>query len=596
MIVFGFKRARTTTTIIAEQREGLPSKINFEEPQMPTIVLLLSPLWLTWKNNFFRGRTSWSRRFLLAVLAAAFWFGTFVLTRRVLRYFETVYELGPALAYQLLLIILLTFLSMLLFSNLVAALSTFFLARDLDLVRSTPVAPSSFFYARLIATTVNSSWMVLFFSLPIFAAYGAVFGGGVTLYLWVAMILPLFLVVPASIGVLITHLLVYCLPARRIRDILFFIGLFAFLIMYFLFRFSQPERLVQPESFGSFVQFLTVMETPSSPYLPSSWSAEILAGSLFKRDTEQGFFFALLASYALFLPVVTSWVSGAVYLDGWSKAQESRQGRRKLAWLDRLLELITWPFPEITRALMLKDIKTFLRDTTQWSQLFLLVALIVVYLYNFKVLPLDRSPMPAGTIRSIVSFANLALAGFVLSAIAMRFAFPAVSLEGKAFWLLQTSPIALRSLLWSKFWLNFIPLFCLGELLIFLSNLLLKVPPWMMTLSLISIFLMTFGITAIGVGLGALYPNFNYENAAEIPTSFGGAVSMIVSIGFIGVAVMIEAWPIYELSMLAFRRGKVAVPELWTIAPPLLIVLALTIVTVVVVLRLGVKNLERIAD
>ena len=560
---------------------------------MSTVVLLLSPAWLGWKNNFLRGRAAWPRRLLLGVLALSFWFGTFLLIRRVLRYFENVYELGPALAYQLLLIILLTFLSMLLFSNLVSALSTFFLAGDLELVHATPVAPSGLFYARLITTTVNSSWMVLFFSLPIFAAYGSVFGGGITLYLWLAAILPLFLVIPASIGILITHLLVYCLPARRIRDLLFFLGLFGFLVMYFLFRFSQPERLVQPESFGNFMQFLSAMETPSSSFLPSSWSAEILAGTLFNRETEQGFFFALLASYALFLPVATSWVSGAVYLDGWSKAQESRQGRRKLAWLDRLLEALTRPFPEITRALMLKDIKTFLRDTTQWSQLFLLVALIVVYLYNFKVLPLDRSPMPLATIRTIVAFANLALAGFVLSAIAIRFAFPAVSLEGKAFWLLQTSPIELRALLWSKFWLNFIPLLCLGELLIFVSNLLLQVPTWMMTLSLATIFLMTFGITAIGVGLGALYPNFNYENAAEIPTSFGGAVCMIISMAFIGVAVMIEAWPMYRITIQTFGRVKSAAPEVWTIAPPLAIVLALTIVTVAVSLRLGLNNLVR---
>ena len=48
--------------------------------------------------------------------------------------------------------------------------------------------------------------------------------------------------------------------------------------------------------------------------------------------------------------------------------------------------------------------------------------------------------MPAGTIRTIVSFANWGLAGFVLSAIAIRFAFPAVSLEGKAFWLLKPRP------------------------------------------------------------------------------------------------------------------------------------------------------------
>jgi ABC-2 type transport system permease protein len=377
---------------------------------------------------------------------------------------------------------------------------------------------------------------------------------------------------------------------------LFFIGLFAFLIIYFLFRFSQPERLVQPESFGNFMQFLSAMETPSSPFLPSSWSAEIIGGTLFKRETEQGFFFALLASYALFLPLVTSWVSGAVYLDGWSKAQESRQGRRKFAWLDALLNALTKPFPEITRALMLKDIKTFLRDTTQWSQLFLLVALIVVYLYNFKVLPLDRSPMAAGTLRTVVSFANLGLAGFVLSAIAIRFAFPAVSLEGKAFWLLQTAPIALRSLLWSKFWLNFVPLLLLGELLVCLSNFLLHVPNWMMLLSIVTVLFMTFGITAIGVGVGALYPNFNYDNAAEIPTSFGGAVCMILSMSFIGVIVMIQAWPIYNLALRALRRGTAAAPDIWTIAAPLAIVLALTVVTVVVALRAGLKNLEEIKE
>jgi ABC-2 type transport system permease protein len=563
---------------------------------MSTVALLLSPLWYSWKNSLARGGGSWTRRFLLIFLAFCFWTGTYLVIRRVLRYFETVYDLGPALAYQLLLIILLTFLSMLLFSNLVAALSTYFLARDLDLVHAAPVPRDGFFFARLIQTTVNSSWMVPFFSLPIFVAYGSVFGGGWMFYLWVAFILPLFLIIPAALGTVVTHLLVYFLPAKRIRDVLFFVGLIAFVVMYLLFRFSQPERLVQPEAFGNFMQFLSVMETPSSPYLPSSWSAEILAGSLFQRQTEQAFFFALLSSYALFLPLAASWVSGAVYFDGWSKAQESRQGRHKFSWLDRLLETATTLFPPTMRAIMVKDIKTFLRDTTQWSQLFLLVALIVVYLYNFKVLPLDRSPMPAGTLRTLVSFANLALAGFVLSAVAVRFAFPAVSLEGKAFWILQSAPISLRALLWSKFWLNFVPLLALGELLVFFSNLLLHVPDWMMALSLITVSLMTFGIAAIGVGLGALYPNFNYENAAEIPTSFGGAVSMIVSVVFIAVTVAIEAWPIYQLAMASLRPGRVLAPPMNLIAPSLLAVAILTAAVVTISLGVGINRLEKLKD
>jgi ABC-2 type transport system permease protein len=512
----------------------------------------------------------------------------------VLLYFQSVYELGPALAYQFMVIILLTFFSMLLFSNLIAALSAFFLARDLSLVLAAPTNLNSFYYSRLITTTVNSSWMVLFFSLPIFAAYAAVFRGGITFYLWVGLVLPLYVIIPASLGVLITHLLVYILPARRIRNILFFFGLFGFIALYFLFRLSRPEQLVQPENFGHFVQFLSAMETPSSPFLPSSWSADVLAGSLFQRSTDQRFFYALLASYALFFPLATSWVSGAVYLSGWSKAQESPHGRRHFKWLDPALEWITRPFPEIARAIMIKDIKTFLRDTTQWSQLFLLLALIVVYLYNFKVLPLDRTPLPTAMLATLVSFANLALAGFVLSAVAIRFAFPAVSLEGRAFWLLQTSPISLRSMMWSKFWLNFVPLLGLGELLVFLSNLLLRVPSWMMTLSLTTVFLMTFGITAIGIGVGALYPRFHFDNAAEIPTSFGGALCMIFSVTFIGVVVMIEAWPIYLLAMETLNTGGLIVPEFRVIGPSLAAITALTIVAVIVPLRMGLKRLEQL--
>jgi len=438
--------------------------------------------------------------------------------------------------------------------------------------------------------------MVLFFSLPVFAAYAAVFGGGALFYLWVLLILPPFLVIPAAVGILVTHLLVYFLPAQRIRDMLCLTGLLAFVALYVLFRFAQPERLVNPEAFGHFAQFLTAMETPSAPFLPSSWSAEILAAPLFGKQSEPGCFYALLASYALFLPLAAAWLSSAVYLTGWSKAQEAPQGAQKAGRWAQLLENVLRPFPPIWRAIMLKDIRTFMRDTTQWSQVFLLGALIIVYIYNFKVLPLDRSPLPPGTLRTLVSFANLALAGFVLSAVAVRFAFPAVSLEGKAFWNLQTAPIAPRSLLWSKFWLNFLPLLALGATLIFLSNILLRVPPWMMALSLVTIGAMTAGVTAIAVGMGALYPNFGFENAAQIPTSFGGAICMIFCVAFVAATVMLEAWPMYQLAMRSLHSRVAQGTELGLIGPALVAVFVLTAVAVLVSIRLGLNSLERLKD
>jgi ABC-2 type transport system permease protein len=79
---------------------------------------------------------------------------------------------------------------------------------------------------------------------------------------------------------------------------------------------------------------------------------------------------------------------------------------------------------------LIKDLKVFLRDTAQWSQLLLLLALAVVYVYNFQVLDLDRVPYMGFVIRNLYAFLNLLMAAFVLSAVAVRFVFPAVSAEG----------------------------------------------------------------------------------------------------------------------------------------------------------------------
>ena len=73
---------------------------------------------------------------------------------------------------------LLAFLSILLLSNLISSLSTFFLAKDLDMVVSAPVDWLRIYLAKLIETVLHSSWMVLLLAVPMFTAYGVVYGGG----------------------------------------------------------------------------------------------------------------------------------------------------------------------------------------------------------------------------------------------------------------------------------------------------------------------------------------------------------------------------------------------------------------------------------
>ena len=95
--------------------------------------------------------------------------------------------------------------------------------------------------------------------------------------------------------------------------------------------------------------------------------------------------------------------------------------------------------------------------STQWSQLILLGVLVIIYLFNIRALPLFRGEQVPFFLVSVISFLNLGLAGFVLASIAARFIFPSISLEGRQMWLLRSSPLDLRALMWSKYWIGTVP-------------------------------------------------------------------------------------------------------------------------------------------
>jgi len=211
----------------------------------------------------------------------------------------------------------------------------------------------------------------------------------------------------------------------------------------------RPEKLVDPDAFPTLVSYLTAMRGPVSPLFPSSWAADTLSPLLKRSAGDAVFFLLMLWSTALAGIVIGEWTCGRIYYAGWSRSQEGKKARlSRSARADLFFRLIVLPFRGRMRAIVQKDIKLFFRDTSQWSQLFLLLALTIVYIYSFKLLPLERSPLPTIFIQNLISFLNLGMVGFVTSAVAVRFVFPAVSLEGESFWIIRSSPLPLKDFLW----------------------------------------------------------------------------------------------------------------------------------------------------
>jgi ABC-2 type transport system permease protein len=499
-----------------------------------------------WRSGFARltreRQGTGARVLLLALVGGAFWAGAFAVFHRVLRYLGTTPEIGALLAGKILSMILLAFGSILLLSNLVTALSTFFLAKDLDLIVSAPVDWGRFYLAKLLETMIHSSWMVGLLLAPILSAYGVVYHGGWLFpFAALAALIPFFLL-PTVIGSAVTLILVNVFPARRARDILSLVAIGAIGGAVLFLRFLQPERLSRPEGFRNLVDFVAELRTPSHPLMPSEWVANAVMNWL--ERIADPLPLALLRSTAAAFIVMGASLHGRLYRGGFSKAQEGADtyaaGRRWQAFMSRALRFM----PVTRREFILKDLRVFFRDTTQWSQLILLAVLLIVYVFNIRALPLYTGERVPYMLVTLVVFLNQGLAGFVLAAIAARFIFPSVSLEGRQLWLLKSSPLDLRAMLWSKYWVGTAPLLVVALVITVVTNQILQASPFMMFLSVVTIVCFTMAAGALALSLGVLYPQFDTENAAQIPTSFGGLVFMMSAILLLAAIIVVEAGPV----------------------------------------------------
>ena len=563
-----------------------------EVAKISSIRELTAPKWRIARRRM-GGEGSAVRLIVLGFVGFVFWAMLFAIIYRMLLYFKAAAGIGDVLALKLLGLILLAFLSMLLLSNIITALTSFFLSKDLELFAAAPVDDVRMYFARLLETTLHSSWMVVLMLVPVFLAYAVAYKGGL-LFIAVALVtLACYLALPGVLGAAITLVLVNVFPARRARDLLALLALFGAAGLIVLFRLLRPEQLMRPEGFRSLVDFVAVLQTPQSIWLPSEWAAQAIMAAL---GAGRGDLFPLLllASTAASFVVLGAWLHARMYRDGFSRSQEGAELREGDETKRLRLESALSGLPVTARSLVAKDIRTFFRDTTQWSQLILLTVLVVIYIYNVKVLPLWSGEQVGFFLINVVSFLNLGLAGFVLAAIAARFLFPAISLEGRQLWLLKSSPMDLRSLLWSKFWVGVIPLFVLALALTAGTNVILRVGSFMMVVSLVTIAVMTFAIAALALGFGAMFPRFETENSAEISTGFGGLLFMVSAAGYLAIVIMLEAWPVYSVLQAKFKGQPLTSAQMVSLGFGLGAAFAFSVAVVIIPLRIARRKVEEL--
>jgi ABC-2 type transport system permease protein len=556
--------------------------------------LLLPHLWAS-RNRVRRGERGDSLRGLLfgsvglVVCGLLFW-APYWLTRRLIAY----EEFGDYLLRLGLSWLFLSLLAFLAFSGVVTALSTFFLAEDLRLLMASPVPARRLFFARFARTVGSASWMVMIFMVPVLMGVGLGHSAPAAYYLTAIVTSVPFAIIPVAAGTACTLFVVNVFPARRARDLLMLTGLVFAAGLVLLLRFIQPERLMRVESLPDITDFFATLQSPITPLLPSFWAGETLFATL--QGGTDILHQAALWTTACAFTVLLGAAHERWHFGGYSRSQEAPKTRfAHFHALDAAARLL--PLPPVRRQLFVKDVKIFLRDVSQWVQLLPLLALVLLYLYNFRILDLERLPYVSGFIKNVYAFVNLGMAGFVMATVAVRFVFPAVSAEGAAFWIIRTSPISMHDFLWSKFWTAVVPVLLFTEGLTIAANRLLGVDPFLEVVAAGGIFVMTFALVGLAIGLGARYPRFSAD-ATQAAGSYGGVMFMILAVLLVVVVIVLLGWPssMYLLSQSGQFRYQLTLQRQALMALCFMGAAVVCVTTWLGSMRSGVRALDAMRD
>lgn len=530
---------------------------------------LLLQLKLTLLKNHYRRLKTRSRLeySLLIVFFLAAGIGLFVFFHYAFRFFRSQEPFGPILLDETLYLFSFALFVMLFISTGVSAYAALFKSNEVPFLVTRGIQWEEIYFLKLAESIGYSSWALLLVVIPFMAAYGINKEVGVIFYplLCFAFYLP-FVILAGTLGTLSAILTMWLLPGRRHRQTALLLVV-AFVV--FFFAKTAPQVIKEQGSIAGILSgYLPHVSFAKNAFFPSCWLTRGILGlsNISLRGDlpwEEGtFYFLLLVSNVLFF-LIPSYSAGArlypaIYLRAQDYGEVQTVRRVKIhRWLEQIIDRLPYP-PRPVWAFLEKDLKSFARDPSEWSQLLIFFGLLLFYFANLKNLEFH---VLKSFWKNLVFVLNTIGTYIVLSSFSMRFIFPMISLESSRFWIIDLSPIRFSQLLLEKFLLGTILSMILTLPLVFLSGWMLDIPLSRVLFATGLGFFVCIALTGLSVGLGATFPNFKSTNPSEIISGFGGSLLLASHLAYlviIGLFLMLAKEP-HWLVFLTVAAGSLLV-------------------------------------
>ncbi|MCB9853122.1 MAG: hypothetical protein H6819_08500 [Phycisphaerales bacterium] len=500
----------------------------------PTFWLLMR-LKLTILRNRVRQLTDQTPLQLLMVLGflATIWLGLYLIFDQVFRFIRR-FEKEAIIALPYVFHLFFFSMTILLgFSTAVLVYGSLFAREEPAFLLTTPNKPRNIVAVMYVEALFFSSWSLVLLGIPLMVAIGSVQGLPWHFYATFIGAFLGFVPIPGAIGLVIALLIALFLPRMAKRSLMYASAVVLMLIVAFwgrLWVISSSESITRRwvhDLLGELSYLKSVM-------LPSTWVSKAIQFSIQDNPAEAAFYLGMTVLTGL---CMSHWAISFVawkLKPAFGRAHSAPTHSRKYTgWASRLLTFVAFFYlSKRMRAVILKDVRHFLRDPVQWSQLAILFGLLSLYLFY---LPRSKPDGFSMQWQALICFMNFVAITLILSTFTSRFVFPMVSLEGKQIWLAGLWPLTRSQVMWAKFLYALTVTAAAAVPVTYLSIRAVELPLIMGIAQMSATIGCCIGLCGLAIGLGARWPNFKEPTASRISSGLGGTINLIASVALVAV-------------------------------------------------------------
>lgn len=472
------------------------------------------------------------RTFMVLLLLGMIWASLYLVLEQVLRQIGR-WEMGALVAQQQIFIhFFLVLAVMLAFSNAILAFSSLFGRDEAGHLLTMPASARQVVCLKWLEGMLLSSWSFLLLGVPLMLAVART--GDVEWYyypLFIGHFLG-FVLVPSTFGLLAAWAVARWAPRRPMTLAILCGSLILALVVFWAWTLLRnadgSEKWLR--------HFFLQLNVARQPLLPSTWSAKGVIAAIEQRADLSLFYLGAVLANGLFFGWVTVNLIAHSWPEAYSRARQGRgSGQVRTGWTTATLcHVFFFYLPAKMRTLMLKDLRGFARDPTQWTQMVIMLGLLVVYAANLRRFPI-LSEQP--NMRAVAVFLNLAAVSLIMATITSRFVYPLLSLESQQLWLLGLVPVPRFHILLVKFVLSVTVTGVATLVVMGLALQALELDRAWAALQLAVCLGICVGLSGLAVGLGARFPVLGQRNPARISSGFGGTLNLIASMLFVTIEI-----------------------------------------------------------